>query len=94
MRKEGAGVGIWVRYPKNGPKLLSYKLYFHCTNNEVEYEALILGLNMLKVLKAKKAYIYGDYEVIINKVKGIYYDKYPRMTSYINLVFDLLEGFK
>ena len=47
VSKEGAGVGIWARSPKNDPKLLSYKLYFDYTNNVVEYEALVLGLKML-----------------------------------------------
>lgn len=76
MSKEGAGVGIWVRSPKDYPKVLSYKLYFDYTNNVVEYEALVLGLKMLKVLKTKKVYIYGDYKLIINKVKGIYQTKH------------------
>jgi hypothetical protein len=32
----------------------------------VEYEALILGLGVLKDLKAKKIYVHGGYELIIN----------------------------
>ena len=66
MSKERVGGGIWVRSLENDPKLFSYKLYFDCTNNEVVFEALILGLKKLKVLKAKKVYIYGDSELIIN----------------------------
>ena len=92
VSKEAAGVGNWVRSPENDPKLLSYKLYFNCTNNEVEYEALILSLKMLKVLKAKK--VYGDSQLIINQVNGTYQAKNPRMRSYRNLVLDLLESFK
>ena len=49
---------------------------------------------MLKVLKAKKVYVYGDSKLIINQVKGIYQAKHPRMRSYRNLVLDLLMGFK
>ncbi|XP_028106499.1 uncharacterized protein LOC114305595 [Camellia sinensis] len=41
-RKGGTGT---VLTSKSGEKLyLSYKLDFHCSNNEAEYEALILGL--------------------------------------------------
>jgi hypothetical protein len=43
VSKEGAGAGVWVRNPRNDTKLSSFKLYFECTNNIVEYEALILG---------------------------------------------------
>ena len=59
-----------------------------------KYEALVLGLKVLKDLKAKKIYIYGDFELIINQVKGSYQAKHPRLRSYKNLVLDLLESFK
>jgi ribonuclease HI len=48
VSKEGASVGIWVSPPKEGTNLRSYKLAFECTNNMAEYEALILGLKVLK----------------------------------------------
>jgi ribonuclease HI len=48
VSKEGVGVGIWVSPPEMGTKLHSYKLTFECTNNMAEYEALILGLKVLK----------------------------------------------
>lgn len=66
VRKEGARARIWVRSLESDPKFLSYKLYFDCTNNMVEYEALVLGLKILKGLKAKKVHIYGNSELIIN----------------------------
>ena len=50
VSKEGVGVGVWIRHPSGEPKLLLYKLYFDCTNNIAEYEALVLGLRALKDL--------------------------------------------
>ena len=94
VRREGVGVGIWVRPPEGDPKLISYKMYFDCRNNVVEYGALVLGLKVLKDLRAKKVYIYGDSKLIINQVKEIYRAKHPRLRSYKNLVLDLLESFK
>ena len=42
---EGGGVGIVLKSTGNERRVdLSYKLDFTCTNNEVEYETLILGL--------------------------------------------------
>ena len=72
VSKEGARVGVWIIPPKGTSKLCSFKLAFDYTNNVVEYEALILGLNALKELKAKRIVVHGDSELIINKVKGIY----------------------
>ena len=94
VRKEGARARIWIRPFEGEPKLFSYKLYFDYKNKVAEYEALVLGLKVFKGLKAKKFYIYGDSELIINQVKGIYHTKHLRLRSYKNLVMDLLESFK
>jgi len=37
-----------------------------------EYEALILGLRVLKELGEKRIVVHGDFELVINQVKGIY----------------------
>lgn len=71
--KEGYGVGITVLAPFDIPKTsFSYKFYFNCTNNIAEYEALILGIKVLKDLKAKKVNIYGDSELILRQVIRTY----------------------
>ena len=51
--KEGVGVGVLIKPPIGEPKLFSYKLHFKCTNNMVEYEALVLGLKVLKDLQVQ-----------------------------------------
>ena len=40
-------------------------LHFKCTNNLAEYEALILGLNLLRKLGAHRINVYGDSKLII-----------------------------
>ena len=74
--------------------ICSYKLYFDCTNNILEYEALIMGIEKSIDLKVKNVYIYGDSELIINQVKGVYQAKHPRMRSYRNFVLYLLKIFE
>jgi ribonuclease HI len=91
--REGVGAGVWINPPKVGTKICSYKLAFDCTNNMAEYEALILGLKTLKELGARRIVVHGDYELVINQVKGIYQSKHPRLRAYRNLVLDLLEEF-
>ena len=66
VSKEGYGAGVWVRTPKHDTKFFSFKPYFECTNNIVEYEALILGFIVLKDMKARRMYVYGDPKLIIN----------------------------
>ena len=91
--QDGAGAGFCINGPDHENIICSYKLYFDCTNNILEYEALILGIEKLIELKVKNVYIYGDSELIINQVKGVYQAKYPRMRSYRNLVFRFVEIF-
>jgi hypothetical protein len=58
-----------------------------------EYEALILGLQVLKELGAQRIAVRRDSELIINQVKGVYQTKHPRLRVYKNLVLNLLKGF-
>jgi len=58
-----------------------------------EYKTLILGLDTLKYLGAKRIFVHGYSKIVINQVKDIYQTKHPRMRSYRNIVLDLLEFF-
>ena len=80
--KEGSGDGVWVHNTNKGH---SYKLEFPYTNNIVEYEALLLGLHLLKDLGAKKVSVQGDSELIIRQIKGEYSAKNPRLREYRNV---------
>ena len=92
--KEGAGAGITISTPYFIEHTnFSYKFYFNCTNNVVEYEALLVGLQILKKMQAKRVYIYGDSELVLKQVIGTYQAKHPRMRDYRNLALDILECF-
>lgn len=56
----------------------AYKLNFKCTNNMAEYEALLLGLKLVKILGAIRVSLIGDYELIIKQIKGKYLTMDPR----------------
>ena len=91
--KTGSGASVWVHNTEyNHAKGHSYKLNFQCTNNIAEYEALLLGLQLLKKLGTKRIIVYGDSEMIIKKVNGEYTAKHPRLQAYRDDVFDLLEN--
>jgi len=66
---------------------------FKCTNNVAKYEALMLGLNILKEKKSRKICVHGDSELVINQVNGMYQTKNQRMRAYINGVLEVLENF-
>jgi ribonuclease HI len=64
------------------------------TNNEAEYQALLLGLNGLKALGARKIRIRLDSELAVRQVKGDYQVKSPRLAGLFRQVMDLLAGFE
>ncbi|XP_028053606.1 uncharacterized protein LOC114257970 [Camellia sinensis] len=88
------GTGI-VLTSKNGEKLyLSYKLDFHCSNNEAEYEALILGLIVAEKHSIKKIRIRGDSKLIVKQVSGQFVLKEPVSATYRTTVQRLLDKFQ
>ena len=51
-RKEG-GAGVVLIFPEKETLKYAVRLQFTATNNEVEYEALLIGLSLAKALGAK-----------------------------------------
>ena len=49
-----------------------FRLDFATTNNEAEYEALVVGLDLAKAAGAKSVVIYYNSQVVTNQVNGDY----------------------
>ncbi|MBN8115204.1 reverse transcriptase-like protein, partial [Vibrio vulnificus] len=48
------------------------ELNFSCTNNQAEYEAHIIGLEILKELKARYIKILRDSQMVLKQMSGEY----------------------
>lgn len=72
---------------------LSFKLEFDAMNNVPEYEALMLGLHTAKNLNIGSLTMFGDSKLMVKKVKNQCHTKHPRLKSYMNKVWDLVENF-
>ena len=46
------------------------RLQYHTTNNEVEYEALLKGLELAKSLGVESIVVKGDFQLIMGQVNG------------------------
>jgi len=94
VSKLGAGVGVWIHNSHNNhAEGHAYRLNFRCTNNMAEYEALLLGLKLLKVLGATKVSIPGDSDLVIQQMKGNFVTNDNRMRTYGTTATNILNAF-
>ena len=93
LHSKTAGIG-GVIYSSNN-EIFSFSEYLHdATNNEAEYNALILGLKSLLRLNLLNPIIYSDSELIVRQVNGEYRVKNDRMKLLHNEVIGLLQKFE
>ena len=63
--KNSARAGIVIISPKGIKTTLSFNLAFKCTNNQVEYEALVIGLEILLELGAQEVHIIRGSQLVL-----------------------------
>jgi ribonuclease HI len=90
--REGAGARVFFVSPAQETISLSYKLEFQTTNNVEEYEALVLGLRAAKGMGIQEVAVFGDSELIVQQIRNAYQAKHPRLRSYRNEVWDLIDS--
>ncbi|XP_075650226.1 uncharacterized protein LOC142620801 [Castanea sativa] len=89
----GAGAGIVVITPEGLKLEHSFRLGFKASNNEVEYEALLAGLRVIKDLGAKEVEAYSDSLLVVNQVQGNFKAKDAQMMGYLQLVKQSMGNF-
>jgi ribonuclease HI len=88
----GVGIGVIFISPCQETISLSYKMEFETTNNVAEYEALVMGMRAAKEMGIKEVSVFRDAELIIQQVRNVYQAKHPRLKSYKNEVWDLIDN--
>ena len=66
----GSCVGAVLISPEGNHYPFTAKLSFDCTNNVVEYEACVLGLQTAIEKKIKGLTVYGDLALVICQLNG------------------------
>ncbi|KAI5316273.1 hypothetical protein L3X38_045449 [Prunus dulcis] len=72
----------------------SFQLDFQCTNNWAEYEALIIGLEMLVELRIQSVEILGDSVLVLKQIAGEYKCLSPSLAVYLVAARNLLTEFR
>ncbi|XP_026396016.1 uncharacterized protein LOC113290648 [Papaver somniferum] len=76
------GAIVVFEAPRGDLLSYSFKLDFPCSNNIVEYEALILGLKLEKELNLWSIKVKGDSKLVTNQVSGDFHVKEPHLAPY------------
>ncbi|XP_074301182.1 uncharacterized protein LOC141632541 [Silene latifolia] len=90
---KGARVGLVLKSPQGDLIVQAERCEFKATNNEAEYEALILGLKLALDLKIRHLQVCSDSKLIVNHVNDCYEARDPRMMAYLDVAKELKIGF-
>ena len=89
----GNGVGAVLVSPKGQQIHVSVKLNFDCTNNVIEYEACIVGLQVALEFGAYDLSIFGDSLLIISQIEGKWQARGTKLIPYQKCVNRLILKF-
>jgi ribonuclease HI len=64
----GLGAGIVLTTPSKEAFYFSYRLEYDCTKNVVEYNALLIGLNIALDKGIRCLRVIGDYDLVVSQV--------------------------
>ncbi|XP_024195581.1 uncharacterized protein LOC112198681 [Rosa chinensis] len=88
-----AGAGIVLENPAGDRFSYSFQLTFQCTNNQAEYEALIIGLEVLLEMGVRDVQIRDDSQLVINQLLEKYRCTSWLLIPYLNRAIELLDQF-
>ena len=93
MNNKGAGLGVILVTPEGETILMAKKLDFKVTNNMVEYEACIYGVEAALIVGAKDLLVYGDSLLVMNQANEEWKVKEERLKPYNGYLKTLMKGF-
>ena len=81
--QQGSGVGLVLVSPEKITIEKSLRLSFSATNNEAEYEVLLMGMMMVQKMGGKVVKIFSDSKLVVGQVRGDLEARDPRMQEYL-----------
>ena len=83
-----------LQSPEGDKMTYKVRLQYQATNNEVEYETLLKGLELAKSIETESILILGDSQLVMGQVNGTCKAKEERMKQYLEKVLQLVKKFK
>ena len=89
----GAGAKIVIITPEGIRLEHSFRLGFKASNNEAEYEALIVELKTFLDLGARDVEVYSDLRLVVNQVQGSFEARDSWMKEYLKVAKQIMAKF-
>ena len=93
-RYDGTSAGVVFVSPQTQILPYSFVLSERCSNNVIEYQTLIIGLQMAIEMKITSLEICGDSKLVINQRLALYEVKSDDLIPYFQYVAQLMEKFE
>ena len=77
-------MGLVLVSPKNITIEKSFKLGFSATNNEAEYEVLLVGMTMVQKIGRKAVEIFSNSRLVVGQVRGELEARDSKMQEYLS----------
>ena len=77
--QKGSGIGLVLMSPEKVVIEKFLRLNFSATNNEAEYEALLVGMAMVQKMGGKSIKLFSDSRLVVGQVRGEFEAKDERM---------------
>ena len=92
-RQKRAGVGLQLKAQTRERIKQPIQLCFPTSNNEIEYEAILVGIDLAKSISSEKLIIRSDSQLVVGQVNGEYETSDQCMVRYASLFKQQLRSF-
>ncbi|GJY18430.1 reverse transcriptase domain-containing protein [Tanacetum coccineum] len=91
---DGSGAGLILTGLEGKEFTYALRFRFDATNNEAEYEALIVGLKIAEQMGVKNLQTHVESRLVANQINGSYIAKESGMVQYLEKVKTLISSFR
>ena len=92
--QRGSGVGLVLVSPEKITIEKYLRLGFSATNNETEYETLLVGMMMVQKMGGKMVKVYSDSRLVVGQVRGELEARDPRIQEYLSQIRSMQTKFE
>ena len=79
----GSGPGLILVSPDGHRIHCALRFGFKASNNEAEYEALIVGLELAKEMKVESLNIFSDFHLVVCQINDEYQAREEKIAAYL-----------